>query len=136
MQCGPATALFEFFALGWLHAERPSEPTLAYSAEILFFHIVWRCLYYVAETVDVCAGLLGKEYVQAIISSVRLEMDEIKKENGMWLESATSPDRRGFLPPAALRELRKVASCARFTRQNNFRCGSQHSATGSTATHR
>jgi hypothetical protein len=39
--------------LVWLRAERPSESTLAYSAETLLFHIIWGCLYYVGEPVDV-----------------------------------------------------------------------------------
>ena len=70
-----------------MRAERPSEFTLAYSVETLLFGIIWRCLYYVGEPVDVRAGLLGKEHVEAIISSVRLEMDEIKKENEVWREA-------------------------------------------------
>jgi hypothetical protein len=59
--------------LGWLRAERPSESTLAYSAETLFFSIIWSCLYYVGEPVSVRGGLLSKEHVEAIISSVRLD---------------------------------------------------------------
>ena len=31
--------------------------------------------------------MLGKEHVEAIISSVRLEMEEIKKENEVWREA-------------------------------------------------
>ena len=44
--------------LNWLRAERPSESSLAYSAETLLFSIIWSCLYYVGEPVDVRAGLL------------------------------------------------------------------------------
>jgi hypothetical protein len=51
-----------------LRDERPSESTLAYSAETHLFHIIWRCFYYVGEPVDVRAGLLSKEHVEAIIS--------------------------------------------------------------------
>src|ERR1700684_1689805 len=71
-------------SMDWLHAERPSEHTLAYSVETLLFDIVARCLRYVGEPVDVRSGLLGKGHVWAIISSVGLEMDEIKKENESW----------------------------------------------------
>jgi len=89
--------------LDWLRAERPSEFTLAYSAETLLFHIIWSCLYYVGEPVDVRAGLLGKEHVEAIISSVRLEMDEIKKENGVWREAeiVTKAANLGLSPMAS-----------------------------------
>ena len=72
---------------GWLRAERPSESTLAYSVETLLFSIIARCLYYVGEPVDVRAGLLSKKHVWAIISSVRREMEEIKKENEVWREA-------------------------------------------------
>jgi hypothetical protein len=68
-------------SMDWLHAERPSEGALAYSVETLLFDIVARCLRYVGEPVDVRSGLLGKGHVWMIISSVGLEMDEIKKEN-------------------------------------------------------
>jgi hypothetical protein len=59
------------------------------TAEItsLLFDIVARCLRYVGEPVDVRSGLLGKGHVWAIISSVGLEMDEIKKENESWREA-------------------------------------------------
>ena len=73
--------------MDWLRAERPSESTLAYSVETLLFSIIARCLRYVGEPVDVRAGLLSKEHVWAIISSVCLELDEIKKENEMWREA-------------------------------------------------
>jgi hypothetical protein len=68
-------------SMDWLRAERPSEGTLAYSVETLLFSIITRCLRYVGEPVDVRAGLLSKGHVWAIVSSVGLEMDEIKKEN-------------------------------------------------------
>ena len=71
-------------SMDWLHAERPSEGALAYSVETLLFDIVARCLRYVGEPVDVRSGLLGKGHVWAIISSVGLEMDEIKKS---WREA-------------------------------------------------
>ena len=74
-------------SMDWLHAERPSEGALAYSVETLLFDIVARCLRYVGEPVDVRSGLLGKGHVWAIISSVGLEMDEIKKENESWREA-------------------------------------------------
>jgi hypothetical protein len=73
--------------LDWLRAERPSESTLAYSAEGLLFEIVARCLYHVGEPVEVRAGLLGKERVEVIISSIHLEMEEIKKANEVWREA-------------------------------------------------
>jgi hypothetical protein len=71
-------------SMDWLRAERPSESTLAYSVETLLFSIITRCLRYVGEPVDVRAGLLSKGHVWAIISSVCLEMDEIKKDNELW----------------------------------------------------
>jgi hypothetical protein len=71
-------------SMDWLRAERPSEHTLAYSVETLLFNIIERCLRYVGEPVDVRAGLLSKENVWAIITSVGLEMDEIKNENQLW----------------------------------------------------
>src|SRR5260370_41476028 len=74
-------------SMDWLRAERPSEDTLAYSVETLLFSIIARCLRYVGEPVDVRAGLLSKGHVWAIISSVCLEMDEIKKENESWREA-------------------------------------------------
>jgi hypothetical protein len=73
--------------MDWLSAERPSESTLAYSVETLLFSIIARCLHYVGEPVDVRAGLLSKKHVWAIISSVCLELDEIKKENEVWREA-------------------------------------------------
>jgi hypothetical protein len=73
--------------MDWLWAERPSESTLAYSVETLLFDIIARCLRYVGEPVDVRAGLFSKEHVWAIISSVFLELDEIKKENEVWREA-------------------------------------------------
>ena len=89
--------------LNWLRAERPSESTLAYSAETLLFSIIWSCLYYVGEPVDVRAGLLTKKHVEAIISSVRLEMDEIKKENEVWREAeiVTKAAQLGLSPMAS-----------------------------------
>ena len=85
IRCQRAGGIDRAFAtdkdLDWLRAERPSESTLAYSAETLLFSIIASCLYHVGEPVDVRAGLLGKKHVEAIISSVRLEMDEIKKAN-------------------------------------------------------
>ena len=58
-------------SMDWLRAERPSEYTLAYSVETLLFSIIARCLRYVGKSVDVRAGLLSKEHVWAVISSVR-----------------------------------------------------------------
>jgi hypothetical protein len=74
-------------SMDWLCAERLSEGTLAYSVETLLFSIIARCLRYVGEPLDVGAGLLSKRHVWAIISSVCLEMDEIKKENEWWREA-------------------------------------------------
>jgi hypothetical protein len=53
--------------------------------------------------VDVRAGLLGKEHVEAIISSVRLEMEEIKKENEVWREAeiVTKAAELGLSPNAS-----------------------------------
>ena len=86
-----------------MRAERPSEFTLAYSVETLLFDIIWRCLHYVGEPVDVRAGLLGKERVEAIINSVRLEMEEVKKENEVWREAeiVTKAAQLGLSPMAS-----------------------------------
>ena len=88
---------------GWLRAERPSESTLAYSVETLLFSIIARCLSYVGKPVDVRAGLLSKKHVWAIISSVRREMEEIKKENEVWREAeiVTKAAHLGLSPMAS-----------------------------------
>ncbi len=82
-----------------MRVERPSESTLAYSAETLLFSMIASRLYHVGEPVDVRAGLLSKKHVDAIISSVRLEMDEIKKANKVWREAGivtkAAPGRAG-----------------------------------------
>ena len=67
------------------------------------FRIIWRCLYYVGEPVDVRGGLLSKEHVEAIVSSVRLEMDEIKKENEVWwgAQIVSKAAQLGLLPQAS-----------------------------------
>jgi hypothetical protein len=74
-------------SMGWLRAERPSEGKLAYSVETLLFSIIARCRRYAGEPVDIRAGLLSKGHIWAIISSVCLEMDEIKNENEFWREA-------------------------------------------------
>lgn len=86
-----------------LRAEKPSEFTLAYSVKTLLFDIIWRCLHYVGEPVDVRAGLLGKEHVETIIDSVRLEMEELKKENEVWREAeiVTKAAQLGLSPMAS-----------------------------------
>ena len=88
---------------GCLRAERPSESTFAYSVETLLFSIIARCLRYVGEPVDVRAGLLSKKHVWAIISSVRREMEEIKKENEVWREAeiVTKAAHLGLSPMAS-----------------------------------
>jgi hypothetical protein len=101
-------------SMGWLRAEGPSESTFAYSVETLLFSIIARCLYYVGEPVDVRAGLLSKEHVEAIISSVRLEMEEIKKENEVWRETeiVTKAAQLGLLPKASNLGIRTwIARC-------------------------
>ena len=52
---------------------------------------------------DVRAGLLRKEHVEAIISSIRLEMNEIKKENEVWREAeiVTKAAQVGLSPKAS-----------------------------------
>jgi hypothetical protein len=86
IRCQRANGLDRIFStsMDWLCAERPSESTLAYSAETLLFNIIARCLRYIGEPVDVRAGLLSKRHVWAIISSVDREMTEIKNENELW----------------------------------------------------
>ena len=111
--------------------ERPSESTLAYSVETLLSGIIARCLYYVGEPVDVRAGLLSKEHVEAIISSVRLEMDEIRKENEVWREAeiVTKAAQLGLLPKASNLGIRTwIAPGANHTlelqpKKNLFYCG-------------
>jgi hypothetical protein len=73
--------------MAWLRAERPSEDTLARSVETLLFGIIARCRRYAGEPVDIRAGLFSKQHMWAIVSSVGLEMDEIKNGNEMWRES-------------------------------------------------
>jgi hypothetical protein len=73
--------------MDWLRAERPSEDPLAYSVETLLFDIIARCRRYVGEPADVRAGLLSKGHVCSIVSSVGLEMDEVKNENELWRNS-------------------------------------------------
>jgi hypothetical protein len=119
--------------LDWLRDERPSESTLAYSAETLLFGIVARCLYYVGEPVDVRAGLLSKKHVWAIIRSVRREMKEIKKENEVWREAeiVTKARQLGLSPQASsLSERTWVAYCPGTKhplelqpKRNRFYCG-------------
>ena len=47
--------------------------------------------------------LISKEHVEAIVSSVRLEMDEIKKENEVWWEAeiVSRAAHLGLLPQAS-----------------------------------
>ena len=89
--------------LHWLRSERPIESTLAHSVETLLFGIIARCVYYVGEPVDVRPGLLSRRHVEAIISSVRLEMDVIKKENEVWREAeiVTKAAHLGLSPKAS-----------------------------------
>jgi hypothetical protein len=68
-------------SMDWLRAERPSEDTLACSVEALLFSIIARCRRYIGEPVDIRAGLLSRQHLWAIVSSVGLDMDEIKNEN-------------------------------------------------------
>jgi hypothetical protein len=86
-----------------LCAERPSEATLAYSVETLLFSVIARCRYYLGEPVDVRGGLLSKKHLWAIISSVRREMEEIKKENEVWREAeiVTKAAHLGLSPMAS-----------------------------------
>ena len=90
-------------SVGWLCAERPSESTLAYSVETLLFSVIARCRYYLGEPVDVRGGLLSKKHLWAIISSVRREMEEIKKENEVWREAeiVTKARQLGLSPQAS-----------------------------------
>jgi hypothetical protein len=120
-------------SMDWLRAERPSESTLAYSVETLLFNIIARCLRYVGEPVDVRAGLLSKGHVWAIISSVCLEMDEIKNENELArrAEIVTTAAHLGLaLQPSQFSRGTWIACCpgANHTlelrpKQNLFRCG-------------
>ena len=86
-----------------LRAERPSESTLADSVETLLPGIIARCWYYYGEPVVIRGGLLSKERVEAIISSVRIEMDETKKANEVWraAEIVTKAAQVGLSPQAS-----------------------------------
>jgi hypothetical protein len=120
-------------SMDWLRAERPSESTLAYSVETLLFKIIARCLRYVGEPVDVRAGLLSKGHVWAIITSVCLEMDEIKNENelGRRAEIVTTAAHLGLaLQPSQFGRRTWIACCPGTnhtlelkTKQNLFYCG-------------
>ena len=120
-------------SMDWLRAERPSESTLAYSVETLLFSIIARCLYYLGEPVDVRAGLLSKKHVWAIISSVRREMEEIKKENEVWREAeiVTKAAHLGLSPVASNLDVKFwIARCPGTNhtldlqpKQNLFYCG-------------
>ena len=89
--------------MDWLCAECPSEPTLANSAETLLPDIITHCLYFVGDVVSVRAGLLSKERVETILISVRLAMDKINKENGVWRETelVTKAGELGLSPSAS-----------------------------------
>jgi hypothetical protein len=118
---------------GWLRSEGPSESTLAYSVETLLFSIIARCRYYLGEPVDVRPGLLSKKHLWAIISSVRREMDEIRKENEVWREAeiVTKARQLGLSPKASsLSERTWIAYCPGtkhpielLPKRNRFYCG-------------
>jgi hypothetical protein len=120
-------------SMDWLRAERPGESTLAYSVETLLFNIIARCLLYVGEPVDVRAGLLSKGHVWAIITSVCLEMDEIKNENelGRRTEIVATAAHLGLaLQPSQFGRRTWIACCPGTnhtlelkTKQNLFYCG-------------
>lgn len=107
IRCQQADGVDRVFAtsiyLDWLRAERPSESSLADSVETLLSGIIAKCLYYVGEPVDVRGGLLSKRYVEAIISSVRIEMDQIKKDNEVWWQAqiVSRAAHLGLLPHAS-----------------------------------
>jgi hypothetical protein len=90
-------------SMDWLCAEKPTDCTLAYSVETLLFNIIARCLRYVGDPVDVRAGSFSKAHVWAIISSVCLEMNEIKKENELLREAKieTKAAHMGLAPQAS-----------------------------------
>ena len=73
--------------MDWLRAEGPSESTLPNSVEALLPDIIKRCLHFVGDVVSVRAGFLSKERVETIISGVRLKMEEISNQNGVWREA-------------------------------------------------
>jgi hypothetical protein len=101
-------------SMDWLRAERPSDSTLACSVETLLFDIIARCLRYVGEPVDVRAGLLSNGHVWTIITSVCLEMDEIKNENelGRRAEIVTAAAHLGLaLQPSQFGRRTWIACC-------------------------
>ena len=63
------------------------ESSFTYFVVPLLFGIFARCLRFVVELVDVRAGLLRKEHVWAIITSVCLDMDETRKANELWRQA-------------------------------------------------
>ena len=98
----------------WLCAARPSESSLAESVETLLPIIIKRCLHFVGQPVDVQGGLLSKGRVEAIISSVCTEMDEIRKENEVLQEAeiVRKAAQLGLYPePSNLSEGTWIARC-------------------------
>ncbi len=87
----------------WLRAEGPSEFTLANSAETILPDIIKRCLHFVGDVLSVRAGLISKERVETIINNVRVEMDDIEKENEVWREAeiVTKAAQLGLSPQAS-----------------------------------
>ena len=137
--CQRAEGVDEVFAtsiyLNWLRAERPSNlRRWLNSVETLLFGIIARCLCYVGEPVHVRAGLLSKRHVEAIISSVRLEMDEIKKENEVWREAeiVTTAAHLGLLPQAS--DLGVATWIARYSGQTTLSNCSQSEICSTAAT--
>jgi hypothetical protein len=91
------------YSMDWLHAERPSESELANSVEGLLPGIIAKCLHFVGNPVQVRAGLLSKEHVEAIISGVHFKMDEIQRENDepRLAEIVTTAAALGLAPEAS-----------------------------------
>jgi hypothetical protein len=119
--------------MDWLRAERPSESTSANSVATLLPGIIARRRHYAGEPGVIRGGLLSKNGVEAIISGVRLEMEEIKKENTEWREAEIIAEaaRLGLSPePSGLDPGLWIAHCPRTNhslliqpKRNQFYCG-------------
>ena len=87
--------------LNWLRAERPSESTLSYSVETLLFNIIWSCLYYVGEPVDVRSGLLNKKHVEAGVNLIRAHFPCARARRNRATRSEIRPTRSSRLGGAS-----------------------------------
>jgi len=121
-------------SMNWLHAERPTESTLAESVEALMPGIIASCLRQVGKPVTIRDGSLRKESVMTMIDAVCLHMAKIQEENKSWREAKIilKAAELGLLPkPSKYRSGIWVANCPGMNnheielqpKRNLFRCG-------------